>query len=124
MGSQSELQAEGGEIAPIQVHPAHVFWAMPRRIRLNFSQPQAGSCDLCGRASDSLIDQYITRNYGLNYKGPWLHPLSPYYAVKDQLLAIHPQPGGVGYVGIGSGGYSVCRMMGAKYAVRRWFSAS
>jgi CRISPR system Cascade subunit CasA len=91
------LQTEKGELAPIQVHPAHVFWAMPRRIRLDFEQTQSGVCPLCGRASGRLVRQYVTKNYGLNYKGAWDHPLSPYYQDKDEWRAMHPQPGGIGY---------------------------
>lgn len=91
------LQKEKGELAPIQVHPAHVFWAMPRRIRLDFDQTQAGICPLCGRASNRLVRQYVTKNYGLNYKGAWDHPLSPYYQNGEDWLPLHPQPGGIGY---------------------------
>lgn len=57
----------------------------------------AGTCDLCGRASGALVERYVTRNYGLNYKGAWLHPLTPYYASKEGLLPLHPQPDGLGY---------------------------
>ena len=91
------LQKDGGQTAPIQVHPAHVFWGMPRRIRLDLDAVSAGCCDLCGRASERLVQQYITRNHGLNYKGPWQHPLSPYYESKEGMLPLHPQPGGLGY---------------------------
>ncbi len=91
------LQKDKGELAPIQAHPTHVFWAMPRRIRLDFEQTQSGICPLCGRMSDQLIRQYVTKNYGLNYKGAWDHPLSPYSQKGDDWLPLHPQPGGIGY---------------------------
>lgn len=91
------LQKEKGELAPIQAHPAHVFWAMPRRIRLDFEQTLSGPCSLCGRTSERLIRQYVTKNYGLNYKGAWDHPLSPYYQNGEDWLPLHPQPGGIGY---------------------------
>lgn len=87
----------GGELAPAQVHPDHVFWAMPRRIRLDLDTVEEGSCGLCGRISDKLIRQFVAKNYGLNYKGAWDHPLSPYYEVKGEWLSLHPQPGGIGY---------------------------
>lgn len=93
----ASIQKDGGEVAPIQVHPAHVFWGMPRRIRLDFDQVATGECDVCGRVSERLVCRYVTRNYGLNYKGPWVHPLSPYYEAKDGWLPLHPQPGGIGY---------------------------
>ena len=87
----------GGELAPAQVHPDHVFWATPRRIRLDLENGKEGSCGLCGRISDKLIRQFAAKNYGLNYKGPWDHPLSPYYELKGEWLPMHPQPGGMGY---------------------------
>lgn len=92
------LQAAKGEFSPLQGHPAHVFWAMPRRIRLDFDGCGEGTCDLCGKPSDRLVSRYVTKNYGLNYKGPWNHPLSPYYENKPgEWLPFHPQPGGYGY---------------------------
>lgn len=96
---QAVLQPPGGsgEVGPVQVHPAHVFWSMPQRLRLDMDHPQAGECDLCGRASDRLIRQVAVRNLGLNYKGPWNHPLSPYYASGSDWLPVHPQPGGLAY---------------------------
>jgi CRISPR system Cascade subunit CasA len=91
------IQKEGGETAPVQTHPAHVFWAMPRRIRMNLSTRPSGTCDICGRESNELLGQYVTRNYGLNYKGGWNHPFSPYYESNEAWLPLHPQPGGLGY---------------------------
>lgn len=94
----SALQKMDGELAAVQTHPAHVFWAMPRRIRLNFDDVTQGTCDLCGRTSGRLIAHYVTKNYGLNYKGGWNHPLSPYYEnTPGEWLPLHPQPGGFGY---------------------------
>ncbi len=93
----SAIQKSGTETQPAQVHPLHVFWAMPRRIRLNFSKIHSGACDICGRASDRLISEYVTKPHGLNYKGPWEYPYSPYYQNKEDWLPVHPQPGGFGY---------------------------
>ncbi|MBK6585346.1 MAG: type I-E CRISPR-associated protein Cse1/CasA [Gammaproteobacteria bacterium] len=94
----SELQSAGGEFSPMQAHPAHVFWGMPRRIRLDAEEGVQGTCDLCTRPSDRLVSRIVTKNYGLNYKGAWNHPLSPYYETKgDAWLPVHPQPGGYGY---------------------------
>ena len=90
-------QKTGGETSPVQVHPNHVFWAMPRRIRLDMESVASGDCDICGRSSEKLIQHYETKNYGLNYKGAWDHPLSPYYETKEGWLPLHPQPGGFGY---------------------------
>lgn len=89
----------GEETQPVHAHPAQMFWAMPRRIRLDFSIPRSGTCAICGRASEQLLSRYRTRNYGMNYKGAWRHPLSPYYQLKpgEPALPLHPQPGGLGY---------------------------
>ena len=91
------IQPAGGETSPLQVSPDHVFWAMPRRIRLDMDGVGRGDCDICGRPSERLISCYETKNYGFNYKGPWNHPLSPYYEAKEGWLPLHPQPGGIGY---------------------------
>lgn len=91
------VQKAEGETAPAQVSPLHVFWAMPRRIRLDLEHLTTGSCAVCGRPSERLISRYTTKNHGLNYKGPWNHPLSPYYEAKEGWLPLHPQPGGLGY---------------------------
>jgi len=89
----------GEETQPVHAHPAQMFWAMPRRIRLDFTTLAIGTCDLCGRISEQLLTQYHTKNYGMNYKGSWRHPLSPYYRLKpgEPALPLHPQPGGLGY---------------------------
>jgi len=93
----TSLQSEDGELAQVQVHPAHVFWAMPRRIRLQSAATSSGRCDCCNRASDQLVSRYGTKTYGLNYKGAWRHPLSPFCETEKGWLPIHPQPDGLGY---------------------------
>lgn len=95
--AMSAIQKDGGETSPVQTHPAHVFWAMPRRIRIEANGAPAGECDICGRSSSATVKSYRARNYGFNYKGPWNHPLSPYYAADEDWLPLHPQPGGLGY---------------------------
>ena len=97
LAPMSAIQKDGGETAPAQVHPTHVFWAMPRRIRLNLEQPRNGKCGICSRASDALVAGYHTRKHGLDYKGAWNHPLSPYYEKDEAWLPMHPQPGGLGH---------------------------
>ncbi|MBF0180640.1 MAG: type I-E CRISPR-associated protein Cse1/CasA [Magnetococcales bacterium] len=78
-------------------HPALVYWAMPRRIRMDFQATREGRCDLCGRAVSQLLERYLTRPHGMNCTD-WMHPLSPYYADKQGVwLPTHPQDGGIGY---------------------------
>ncbi len=88
----------GVDSTPEGLHPAMMFWGMPRRIRLHLENLVSGSCDTCGATTDRLIQHYQEKNYGMNFTGAWLHPLSPYSTNKDgELLPAHAQPGGVGY---------------------------
>lgn len=100
LGPIAHLQAPKGKMSMAQVHPAHHFWAMPRRIRLEFEPGEFGTtglCDVCGNGSPVWARRYLTKNYGLNYKGLWNHALSPYYQFKEEWLPLHPQPDGLGY---------------------------
>jgi CRISPR system Cascade subunit CasA len=98
-----KLQPPGGKTTPIQVHPVHVFWGMPRKIRLDEDSLQIGICDVCDRYSENLYTKYVTKPNGFNYKHGWNHLLSPYYESKNsetkqlEWLAVHPQQGGIGY---------------------------
>jgi CRISPR system Cascade subunit CasA len=92
-----KIQVDGGETQPLHVHPHHIFWAMPRRIRLDLNAGIAGKCDICKRPSHQLVTRYVTKPQGLNYKGVWRHPFSPYYETKEGWLPVHPQPGGFSY---------------------------
>ncbi|MBD3242311.1 MAG: type I-E CRISPR-associated protein Cse1/CasA [Chitinivibrionales bacterium] len=88
----------GKNTTPDQCHPLHVFWAMPRRIRLILDDVREGICDVCGARDEPVITGYRTKNYGYNYKGPWKHPLSPYGDDKDgEPYCLRPNPGGITY---------------------------
>ncbi len=84
---------------PQDAHPDQAFWAMPRRILLNFESALPGTCDLCGAEDDHRIIRFRTKPNGVKYAG-WVHPLSPYYR-KDKsstdLLPLHLQPDGITY---------------------------
>lgn len=99
MQAIDQTMGRSGEVQPGDVSRLQVFWAMPRRIRLHFGGSGTGNCALCGLQTSQPITHYDTKNYGLNYKGPWLHPLSPYYRSKpnDPFLPVHPQPDGMTY---------------------------
>jgi CRISPR system Cascade subunit CasA len=48
--------------------------------------------------SERLILKYQDKNYGMNFTGGWLHPLSPYGTSQDGLPhSSHAQPGGISY---------------------------
>lgn len=88
---------KGEETTPDHAHASQVFWATPRRIRLDTEQTSTGNCDICG-AMAPLVRRYFSRPYGFNYKGAWVHPLSPHLINKDTTrLPRHMQPGGIGY---------------------------
>ena len=93
----------GRNTTPMDVNPLQMYWGMPRRVRILWDKVTCGYCDLCGTYSEKLISHYKTRKYGINYKGAWQHPLSPYYLKKgkkeepDQWLPRRPQQGGFTY---------------------------
>lgn len=95
--SPTRSSSKGEVITAVDSPQETVYWATPRRIRLDFVD-EKGTCDLCGRGSGRLVRHYVTRPHGTNYAG-WVHPLSPYYRVKAdaEWLPQHPQPGGLGY---------------------------
>ncbi len=92
----SETQTHNGEITPAQADPAHVFWAMPRRIRIEHDSRRSGVCNICGRQAEALATSYCARPNGRSYTG-WTHPLSPYYELKSEWQPVHPQPDGIGH---------------------------
>lgn len=82
---------------PEQVNKLQAYWGMPRRVRLDFSTPRSGYCDICDSESDELLSTMTVKNYGTNYAG-WQHPLTPYRRpLKEgsELFSVKPQPGGL-----------------------------
>ncbi|NLD93602.1 MAG: type I-E CRISPR-associated protein Cse1/CasA [Fibrobacter sp.] len=93
-------EGKGTELYPQECNPLHVYFAMPRRIRLVFSD-KMGVCSLTGKECQKEVTGFITKNYGNNYSGPWIHPLNPYRIdmknTDEPPLSIKGQPGGVHY---------------------------
>lgn len=98
----------GEPIYKDDVHPLHIYWAMPRRIRLIIETPTAdlASTDLTdsltGEVSQQVVSYYRTQNYGHNYEGNWSpHPITPYRfnpkKPEDTPFSIKAQPGGINY---------------------------
>ena len=84
---------------PEDTHPLQRYWGMPRRIRLTTTLENE-VCDLCGSQSEQLYTEFITKNYGVNYDGAWVHPLTPYrfdLKKKELPLSLKGQQGGLGY---------------------------
>ena len=90
-------EKKGMETFPEQVNPLQAYWSMPRRIRLEW-EDASGQCDLTGTSTNKLARHFITKNYGVNYAGHWIHPLTPYVREDDkEPLSIKAQTGGLGY---------------------------
>ena len=91
----------GRIVTPENAHPLLVWWGTPRRIRLDI-QPcdPPEPCDLTGQPDTARVTAWRQRPHGANYeKWGGLHPLTPHYRLKpnSELLALHPQLGGIGY---------------------------
>ncbi len=87
----------GRDTTPEDVHPVQIYWSMPRRIRLDYSDVKKDECNLTGR-EEQVIGYYFAKNYGTNFVGPWRHPLSPYrFDNQGTPLPLHPQVNGLGY---------------------------
>lgn len=73
---------------------------MPRRFRLIFEEV-GRCCDICGEVESRTVSWIKSKNYGADYDGPWLHPLTPYRCdpkkPNEPPLSTKGQPGGLGY---------------------------
>ena len=97
-GAVRVSEKKGTETYPELAHPLHMYWSMPRRIRL--AAPESGQfiCDLSGEECGQAVRGYATKSYGHNYAGNWLHPLTPHVIEQGkETLTLKGQPGGLGY---------------------------
>jgi CRISPR system Cascade subunit CasA len=93
-------QSDAKPTPPSDVHPLQAYWGMPRRIRLEWESTSPGRCGVCGEEQPLLLRRYWTRHGGVNYGGPWMHPLSPYSLDpkgEKPPIARKGKPGGIGY---------------------------
>ena len=96
--TKTSEKTTGVEIYPENTHPYQMYWGMPRRIRILWEKTKVGACDICNAESETLITHYQTKNYGVNYMGQWIHPLSPYSINKTgENFPLHAQPDGITY---------------------------
>lgn len=96
---KTRLSDKGQITTPVDVHPLHAYWGMPRRIRLTDKIHNA-DCDVCGKPAAELYQGFKTKNYGTNYDGAWVHPLTPYRFDPKKVnfpLSLKGQQGGLGY---------------------------
>ena len=88
----------GRDISLSDVNPARVFWAVPRRIVVDYSQNEKECvCDICGCKTKNPVSSYFTKSYGEAYGALWRHPLTPYYNNKDGQFPYHVNEGGITY---------------------------
>jgi CRISPR system Cascade subunit CasA len=87
------------ELTPTDMAPAHVLWAMPRRLRIDFDDAASGVCDVCHRETTHLVRSYRDTTGGLHYKRQdlWNHPLSPYRDLGKEGWQAIRQHGQLGY---------------------------
>ncbi len=98
MAAARTSDKDGVNTTPEHAHPLTLYWATPRRIALDWAEAQPGVCDVTGKDSECVISAFATKNYGANYEGAWLHPLSPYRENEGaEPSPMHPQPGGIHY---------------------------
>ncbi|ABW68787.1 type I-E CRISPR-associated protein Cse1/CasA [Desulfosudis oleivorans] len=90
---------QGVATTPEDCHALQMYWGMPRRIRLRANE-EKGNCDICGHPSNVLYKTYKAKNFGIDYVGAWVHPLTPYRFDTDHQkppLSLKGQKGGLGY---------------------------
>src|SRR5690606_28956667 len=90
----------GRATLPTDVHPLQAYWGMPQRIRLDWGSVVPGICDGCGIFRERLVRRYRRKKGGVNYQGPWIHPLSPckFGEMREEPPhALKAKPGGMGY---------------------------
>jgi len=80
-----------------EVHPLHVYWGMPRRIRLVFEESAPSECSLCNLKHNLFTSSYLARPRGYDYTGSWVHPLSPIRDTDNGYLAVKGSFDGLGY---------------------------
>lgn len=93
-------ETAGSDTTPEDVHPLHMYWAMPRRFRL-LREDERCACQVCGEQTEQRVRQVRAKNYGYNYTGHWQHPLTPYRIdpkkPEQAPLSLKGQQGGLGY---------------------------
>lgn len=77
LGETKVSKNSNTEIFANDVHALTVYWAMPRRIRLELKNGEK-VCAISGRKVTDYVTSYRTQNYGNNYSGSWRHPFTSY----------------------------------------------
>ena len=97
---ETPTSEKGRKTTLSDVNPLHVYWGMPRRIRLLFNNTGGQVCALTGvRDDNKTISHFRIKPYGINYSDGFEHPLTPYFRKKkeDRKLPVSPKPGKISY---------------------------
>ncbi|MBB4210854.1 CRISPR system Cascade subunit CasA [Rhodothalassium salexigens DSM 2132] len=101
LGATRVSGKQGARTAQSHADPRHVWFGMPRRIRLTFRPAEPSeTCDLTGATDAIMVSGYVTRPYGFQYgEGGFQHPLTPHYRPKPNAdwLPVHGGRQGIGY---------------------------
>lgn len=95
MGRAVASHGKDAETRPGDAAWLQTFFGQPRRIWLEFEGE--GTCGVCGEAAAAVARTWHTRPRGVNYKGGWVHSLSPWRmdaGKVETLTAIHGSPNG------------------------------
>lgn len=79
---QSDPKQKGVDTNPTDVHALQVYWAMPWLIKLCETSELSEPCTLYPDSQPAHYSSFEKTNYGVNYVGPWRHPLTPYRFLK------------------------------------------
>lgn len=90
----------GQDTLPTDTHGAQVFWATPRRLQLEplTESDEPLRCACCGAQAHEVCTSYRDLSYGVNYTGPWVHPLTPYtFKKNNEPNSLKASPEGFAY---------------------------
>lgn len=97
---ETKNSEDGSTLTPNECHPYHMYFGMPRRIRLLFDYSKE-ECYLTGTKNRKMVYGYLAKHSGNNYAGEWLHPLTPYGVnlknPNDNAYSRKPKKGGLTY---------------------------
>lgn len=85
--TRTSESSTGTVTTPLHADALQMYFGMPRRIRLH-ETTEAGRCAVCGQDGAPAVSSYLTKDLGVNYDGPWKHPLTPYRTDKKTGMPI------------------------------------
>lgn len=89
---------EDAPTTPEQVSPQHLYWGMPRRVKLDFQENSGRTpCSLCGVVDDHVCKHVYQVPRGYNYEG-FRHPLTATVEKKGEPIShVHGRLSGLSF---------------------------